>query len=190
MVRREPAGRRDEPAAPRPPERAPEPSGRARLDERLGEPERLEDPERRDGGRDEGSDTAAAYPSPPGPKTKNEAPKGLVQGEIRRRPTLPGSLLPSTIGAGGLNFRVRDGNGCDPTAMATEICCQERARSGHPEALEPLKNSTASTNVIVNPSPRPISTGRLNTSPCLHLRPINVVIWPRALPGYPVGDLI
>jgi hypothetical protein len=25
----------------------------------------------------------------------------------------------STIGAGGLNFRVRDGNGCDPSALAT-----------------------------------------------------------------------
>ena len=25
----------------------------------------------------------------------------------------------STIGAGGLNFRVRDGNGCDPAAIAT-----------------------------------------------------------------------
>ena len=39
--------------------------------------------------------------------------------EIRRRPTLPGGLPPSTIGAGGLNFRVRNGNGCDPAAMAT-----------------------------------------------------------------------
>ena len=45
-------------------------------------------------------------------------------GEIRRRPTLPGTNVPSTIGAGGLNFRVRDGNGCDPSAMATEISCQ------------------------------------------------------------------
>jgi hypothetical protein len=26
-------------------------------------------------------------------------------------------------------------------------------------------------------SPRPISTGRLNTSPCFHLRPINVVVY-------------
>ncbi len=26
---------------------------------------------------------------------------------------------PSTIGAGGLNFRVRDGNGCGPSAIAT-----------------------------------------------------------------------
>ena len=78
---------------------------------------------------------------PTGPKTTNEAPKGLVQGEIRRRPTLPGSLLPSTIGAGGLNFRVRNGNGCDPTAMATEICCQERAATRSPwgaRALEEL----------------------------------------------------
>jgi hypothetical protein len=41
--------------------------------------------------------------------------------EIRRRPTLPGTLVPSTIGAGGLNYRVRNGYGCDPTAIATEI---------------------------------------------------------------------
>ena len=39
--------------------------------------------------------------------------------EIRRRPTLPGDYSPSTIGAGGLNFRVRNGNGCISTAMAT-----------------------------------------------------------------------
>ena len=44
--------------------------------------------------------------------------------EIRRRPTLPGDLSPSTIGADRLNFRVRDGNGCDPVAMVTEISCQ------------------------------------------------------------------
>ena len=37
----------------------------------------------------------------------------------RRRPTLPGNLSPSTIGAGGLNCRVRNGNGCFPTAMVT-----------------------------------------------------------------------
>ena len=38
---------------------------------------------------------------------------------IRQRPTLPGTHVPSTIGAGGLNFRVRNGNGCDPTAITT-----------------------------------------------------------------------
>ncbi|MEA2827946.1 MAG: hypothetical protein QOG43_2385, partial [Actinomycetota bacterium] len=39
--------------------------------------------------------------------------------KFRRRPTLPGGLPPSTIGAGGLNFRVRHGNGCNSTAIAT-----------------------------------------------------------------------
>ena len=39
--------------------------------------------------------------------------------KIRRRPTLPGGSPPSTIGAGGLHFRVRNGNGCYPAAIAT-----------------------------------------------------------------------
>ena len=39
---------------------------------------------------------------------------------VRRFPTLPGVCTPSTIGAGGLNFRVRNGNGWIPAAIATE----------------------------------------------------------------------
>ena len=38
----------------------------------------------------------------------------------RRRPTLPHSYPCSTIGAEGLNFRVRNGNGCFPFAMVTK----------------------------------------------------------------------
>jgi hypothetical protein len=38
----------------------------------------------------------------------------------RRRPTLPPSFPGSTIGAGGLNFRVRNGTGCFPSAITTE----------------------------------------------------------------------
>jgi hypothetical protein len=53
----------------------------------------------------------------------------VLSGEIRRRPTLPGRIHPSTIGAGRLNFRVRNGNGCDPVAIATEICCRRRSSS-------------------------------------------------------------
>ena len=34
------------------------------------------------------------------------------------RPTLPGPEGPSTIGDASLNFRVRDGNGCDPCSIA------------------------------------------------------------------------
>src|SRR3546814_5982385 len=85
---------------------------------------------------------------------------------------------PSTIGAGGLNFRVRNGNGCDPSAIATEICFQlERSHwVGDPAQAQLLGNSIASTNNFVDPSPRPISTGRLNTLLCVHLRPIKVMV--------------
>ncbi len=52
---------------------------------------------------------------------ERRTPKGgaLCSNKFRRRPTLPGHLYPSTIGADRLNFRVRDGNGCDPVAMVT-----------------------------------------------------------------------
>ncbi len=52
-------------------------------------------------------------------KTRATAMARVSQHLSRRRPTLPGGCPPSTIGAGGLNFRVRDGNGCGPTAMVT-----------------------------------------------------------------------
>ncbi len=52
-----------------------------------------------------------------------------------------------------------------------------------------LKNSTASTSCN-NTSPRSISTGRLNTLRCLHVRPINVVTYHGPYPVNPVGDLI
>ncbi len=42
-------------------------------------------------------------------------------GRIRRRPTLPGACAPSTIGAGGLNFSVRNGKRCIPAAMTAQI---------------------------------------------------------------------
>ena len=43
---------------------------------------------------------------------------GLIK--IRQRPTLPHSFPCSTIGAIGLNFRVRDGIGYTPSAITTE----------------------------------------------------------------------
>ncbi len=60
--------------------------------------------------------------APPGPE-RTKPPRAKAQRgfreKSRRRPTLPGGLPPSTIGAGGLNCRVRNGNGCFPAAMAT-----------------------------------------------------------------------
>ncbi len=43
---------------------------------------------------------------------------GLVMNP-RQRPTLPPTYAGSTIGGSRLNFRVRNGNGCDPAPMAT-----------------------------------------------------------------------
>src|SRR3954462_5720676 len=48
---------------------------------------------------------------------------------VRRCPTLPHRLRCSTIGAGGLNFRVRNGTGCFPTAMTTETLKRPRTRT-------------------------------------------------------------
>lgn len=46
----------------------------------------------------------------------------------------PTDLLRSTIGAGGLNFRVRNGTGCTSPAMVADqrgaFCCQGPARPG------------------------------------------------------------
>ena len=53
-----------------------------------------------------------------------ERTKGRFRGPsevIRRRPTLPGACAPSTIGAVGLNFSVRNGKRCTPDAMTAEI---------------------------------------------------------------------
>ena len=44
---------------------------------------------------------------------------GRMRKKSRQRPTLPPGCPGSTIGAGGLNGRVRNGNGCDPSAMVT-----------------------------------------------------------------------
>ena len=57
-------------------------------------------------------------------RIRNGPPEGRpVRTMSRQRPTLPPSRPGSTIGAGGLNFRVRDGTGCLPSAMATETRC-------------------------------------------------------------------
>ena len=40
----------------------------------------------------------------------------------------PGACAPSIIGPGGLNFRVRDGNGWNPSGMITRCCSRFEAR--------------------------------------------------------------
>ncbi len=53
-------------------------------------------------------------------KEKGPEPKfGALVILSRRRPTFPHSYPCSIIGPARLNFRVRDGNGCDPRGMTT-----------------------------------------------------------------------
>ena len=113
-------------------------------------------------------------------REKKKRPPAFARGRSRysrRRPTLPHSLPCSTIGAGGLNFSVRNGKRCFPSAIATGMstaaspgaACYRQLNwtTGEAEAIGQLKSDQAS---------RTISTGRLNASPRLHLRPINLVI--------------
>ena len=81
---------------------------------------------------------------------------------IRRRPTLPGRVQPSTIGAEGLNFCVRYGNRWDPFAIATGNCCVLwRLRS----AVSPLI-LLAQGNVLSSRS-LPLLWGPFRSLPCL-----------------------
>ena len=91
---------------------------------------------------------------------------------------------PGTIGDARLNFRVRDGNGCDPRSITAETIslawnlnfyCNlqgteaRRVRAAHADRrTESLKERKSVS--------RAISTARLNVSPRLHLRPIDVVV--------------
>ena len=69
-------------------------------------------------------------------KTRTPQPwAGACVLRCRRRPTLPRSLERSTIGAVGLNDRVRNGNECGPYALVAselvnrmEMCSEERHR--------------------------------------------------------------
>ena len=54
--------------------------------------------------------------------TEKSQDLSILGNGIRRRPTLPGRVQPSTIGAEGLNFCVRYGNRWNPFAIATGNC--------------------------------------------------------------------
>src|SRR5262249_47759875 len=91
------------------------------------------------------------HPRGLGQKTTNTPDgSGVFIEKLRRRPTLPGGLPPSTIGAGGLNCRVRDGNGGDTAAMAT----------GNPLSSGlPHENSRASTSLYFQALGRLVPVG-------------------------------
>jgi hypothetical protein len=107
------------------------------------------------------------------PRTRHSGPLLL----IRQLPTFPGPHDPSIIGHGGLNFRVRYGNGCDPSGKTTgNLNFQSKSI---PSKNRCLSRSFLTTGGKRNKgqATRPISTGQLNILLCLHLQPIDVVVY-------------
>jgi hypothetical protein len=98
---------------------------------------------------------------------------------VRRRPTLPRGPPRSTIGAEGLNFRVRNGTGCFPFAITAETLLRCHRPSSVKRACCDRISGTAQwtrNQKSRSQATRPISTGQLHTLPCFHLRPINPVV--------------
>ena len=117
------------------------------------------------------------------PRTYHSEPLLL----IRQLPTFPGPHDPSIIGHGGLNFRVRNGNGCDPSGKTTGNLISRAI-------IITSKNSCLSTCFLTTggkrnkgQATRPISTGQLNALLHLHLQPIDVVVYHRPLGGIRPG---
>ncbi len=102
------------------------------------------------------------------------------------RPTFPSAPAGSIIGAGGLNFRVRNGIGCFPAAMGTRLPII------NPIQL-PVLDSTIREPVpetVKGRGSRPISTAQLHPLPGFHLRPIYLVVSQGPYWLYAMGGLI
>ena len=139
---------------------------------------------------------ASALSTRPGKRAKKQQsrPSGGSRGALREKAREPpvgsaASYPPegfplSTFGDGGLNCRVRDGTGCAPSSMAADPTggsCESFSRAGTLAAsiarkafLDPQISAACLSRVLRRA--RPISTARLSTSPCLQLRPIELVV--------------
>ena len=132
-----------------------------------------------------------------------------------RRPIFPRSCPLSIFGAGELNCRVRDGNGCGLSASVTRILCvcsRDRLPSradvtrDRPPALESSRTSSATATrcawvtihlpqlplggLLKKVKPSTISTAQLHRLPGFHMPPIKQVIFLRSYLVDPVGNLI
>ena len=81
----------------------------------------------------------------------------------------PGRRQPSIFDANELNFRVRNGNGWNLLAIDTG-CFKKQNRKSYKMSQRTKTNQKRKSN-------RPISTCKLNMSPCLHFKPINLVVY-------------
>ena len=101
-----------------------------------------------------------------------------------RRPTLPEAYAPSTIGAGGLNCRVREGTGCTPTARDTNHpdLGVPPGEEGSVEVLHRMMKRERQLLRITVDKPSTISTGWLKALLPVHRPPIQLVVYQRSYP--------
>src|SRR6476469_8697452 len=109
----------------------------------------------------------------------------------RRRPIFPKGCPLSIFGAGELNFRVRDGNGCGLSARVTGIfrdwmvsaaARRTVAMTGRGAGMDPRSRvvsgsdhdppATDPWSVAEEVKPSTVSTAQLHPSPDFHMRPI------------------
>ena len=101
------------------------------------------------------------------PRLSSNTLASVDRTQSRQRPTLPRTYARSTIGGGRLNFRVRNGNGCDPAPMTT----------GKLAAWGPAGAERSSQPRRIAPADRPrLSRRQLNTlqtvAPISHTRQV------------------
>src|SRR5262249_44379558 len=98
-------------------------------------------------------------------RAKTKAPgeaRGLFENTFRRRPTLPHTCARSTIGAGGLNCRVRNGNGCFPPARVTGKGKAEKNRTNR-IGCEAMGSAVEERESLVKPDDRLV---QVSSTPC------------------------
>ena len=112
-------------------------------------------------------------------------PRHYERKKSRQRPTLPPGYPGSTIGAGGLNGRVRNGNGCDPSAMVTgmKLSMKTEDRSKEPAS----RRAVFKHHKRHGQASRPISTRKLRDFHLLHTGPINLVVYKGSLGRFSCG---
>ena len=127
---------------------------------------------------------ARADGAPSAPGSKSAARRRRARRRRREPPggsaaSYPPEGLPlSTFGDGGLNCRVRDGTGCAPSSMAADPTGGSGRHPGGQHSAQDRSHLSDRPDSMKLGSrrARPISTARLSTSPCLQLRPIQLLV--------------
>ena len=147
----------------------------------------------------------------PGPRREPATTGHSTTQRSWRRPIFPRGYPLSIFGAGELNFRVRDGNGCGLSARVTRILCVcSRDRLHYKDPPTHVRDGSALESSLLRICPRgrstspaaahgwaadevkpsTISTAKLHWSPSFHMPPTTQVISLRSYPVHPVGNLI